>query len=107
MLGNSWFQLDHEAVLGVVVTQFSFVGHDAAHRQMFGTPAWNESTSSTLAGPFAGLNYGWRKDKHNRPHVAPNSEDPAPDVGPGLIAFTRDIAARRTTGLAGWFMRRQ
>ena len=106
-LGNSWFQLILAAVLGVVVTQFGFLGHDAAHRQMFQSAAWNEWTSRILAGVFAGLSYGWWKDKHNRHHVAPNQEDRDPDVGPGAIAFTRDIAARRTTGFPGWFMRRQ
>ena len=106
-LGNSWFQLILAAVLGVVVTQFGFLGHDGAHRQMFDSATWNEWTSRILAGVFAGLSYGWWKDKHNRHHVAPNQEDRDPDIGPGAIAFTRDIAARRSTGFPGWFMRRQ
>jgi fatty acid desaturase len=107
VLGNSWFQLILAGVLGVVVTQFGFLGHDGAHRQMFNSAAWNEWTSRLLAGVFAGLSYGWWKDKHNRHHVAPNQEDRDPDVAPGTIAFTRDIAARRSTGFPGWFMRRQ
>ena len=106
-LGNSWFQLILAAVLGVVVTQFGFLGHDGAHRQMFDSAAWNEWTSRILAGVFAGLSYGWWKDKHNRHHVAPNHEGRDPDVAPGAIAFTRDIAARRSTGFPGWFMKRQ
>jgi len=106
-LGNSWFQLILAAVLGVVVTQFGFLGHDGAHRQMFHSAAWNEWTSRILAGVFAGLSYGWWKDKHNRHHVAPNQEGRDPDVAPGAIAFTRDIAARRSTGFPGWFMKRQ
>ena len=106
-LGNSWFQLILAAVLGVVVTQFGFLGHDSAHRQMFESAAWNEWTSRILAGLFAGLSYGWWKDKHNRHHVAPNQEGRDPDVAPGAIAFTRDIATRRSTGFPGWFMRRQ
>jgi fatty acid desaturase len=106
-LGNSWFQLILAAVLGVVVTQFGFLGHDGAHRQMFDSPAWNEWTSRILAGVFAGLSYGWWKDKHNRHHVAPNQEGRDPDVAPGAIAFTREIAARRSTGFPGWFMKRQ
>lgn len=107
VLGNSWFQLILAAVLGVVVTQFGFLGHDSAHRQMFDSAAWNEWTSRILAGAFAGLSYGWWKDKHNRHHVAPNQEGRDPDVAPGAIAFTRDIAARRSTGFPGWFMKRQ
>ena len=107
LLGNSWFQLVLAAILGVVITQFGFLGHEGAHRQMFESAAWNEWTSRLLAGIFAGLSYGWWKDKHNLHHVAPNQEDRDPDIAPGAIAFTRDIAARRTTGFAGWFMRRQ
>jgi len=107
VLGNSWFQLVLAAIFGVVVTQFGFLGHDASHRQMFESAAWNAWTARILAGVFAGLSYGWWKDKHNRHHVAPNQEDRDPDVGPGAIAFTRDIAARRTTGFPGWFMKRQ
>ena len=106
-LGNSWFQLVLAAVLGVVVTQFGFLGHDGSHRQMFNSAAWNEWTSRILAGVFAGLSYGWWKEKHNRHHVAPNQEGRDPDVAPGAIAFTRDIAAQRSTGFPGWFMKRQ
>ncbi len=106
LLGNSWFQLLLAAALGIVVTQFGFLGHDAAHHQIFSSAAWSEWTSRLLAGVFAGLSYGWWKAKHNRHHAAPNQEARDPDIAPGAIAFTRAIAARRT-GLAGWFVRRQ
>jgi fatty acid desaturase len=107
LLGNSWFQLVLAAALGVVVTQFGFLGHDAAHRQMFRSSAWNEWAARVLSGVFAGLSYSWWRDKHNRHHANPNREGEDPDVGPGAIAFTRDIASQRTTGFAGWFVRRQ
>jgi len=67
-LGNSWFQLIIAGFLGVLSTQFGFLGHDAAHRQMFRSAAWNEWTARVLAGVFAGLSYGWWRDKHNRHH---------------------------------------
>jgi fatty acid desaturase len=106
-LGNSWFQLVLAAALGLVMTQFGFLGHDAAHLQMFDSAAWNEWTSRLLSAVFAGLSYGWWKDKHQRHHAAPNHEGRDPDIGPGAIAFTRDIAAGRSTGFPGWFMKRQ
>lgn len=106
-LGNSWFQPLLAVVLGVLMTQFGFLGHDAAHRQIFRSAAWNDWTSRLLGGVFAGMSYGWWKDKHNRHHAAPNQEGRDPDIGPGAIAFTRDIAARRTGGFAGWFVKRQ
>ena len=34
LLGDSWFQLLLAGALGIVVTQFGFLGHDASHRQM-------------------------------------------------------------------------
>ena len=54
LLGNTWFQLLLAAALGVVVTQFGFLGHDAAHRQIFRSPAWNEWTSRVIAGSSPG-----------------------------------------------------
>ena len=107
LVGNSWWQLALAAVFGVVVTQFGFLGHDAAHQQMFRSPTWNDWTARTLAGCFAGLSYAWWQAKHNRHHAAPNREGHDPDIGPGAIAFTRDIAESRTTGFAGWFVKRQ
>ncbi len=107
MVGNSWFQIVLAVLLGVIVTQFGFLGHDAAHQQMFRSPAWNEWTSRLLAGVGAGLSYAWWRDKHNRHHAAPNREGHDPDIAAGAIGFTPAIVASRTTGFAGWFVKRQ
>ncbi len=106
-LGNSWFQLVLAAALGVVVTQFGFLGHDAAHRQVFTSAAWNAWTARILAGGFAGLSFAWWRAKHNMHHRGPNLEGYDPDIGPGAIAFTPGIVAQRQAGFAGWFVRRQ
>ncbi|MFD1827466.1 MULTISPECIES: fatty acid desaturase family protein [Mumia] len=106
LLGNSWWQLALAAVLGLVVTQFGFLGHDAAHRQLFTSGRANAWAARILAGAFAGLSYGWWRGKHNKHHAAPNQEGRDPDIAPGAIAFTRDIVESRT-GFAGWFARRQ
>jgi fatty acid desaturase len=106
-LGDSWLQLLLAGALGVVVTQFGFLGHDAAHRQMFSSKAWNAWTARILAGGFAGLSFGWWRAKHNRHHRSPNLEGYDPDIGPGAIAFTPAIVAQRTGGITGWFVRRQ
>ena len=37
MVGNSWWQLAVAAFLAVVFTQIGFLGHDAGHRQIFGS----------------------------------------------------------------------
>lgn len=106
ILGNSWFQLLLAAALGVVVTQFGFLSHDGAHRQIFRSAAWNAWAARLLGGGFAGLSYGWWRTKHNRHHAAPNQAGRDPDIGAGAIAFTPDIVSSRS-GFAGWFTRHQ
>ena len=104
-LGNSWFQLVVAGALGILMTQFGFLGHDAAHRQMFRSAAWNDWASRIMAG-FAGLSYGWWKGKHNRHHAAPNQEGKDPDIARGTLAFTAALAEERT-GFGAWFTARQ
>jgi fatty acid desaturase len=106
-LGNSWFVLICAGLLGVVIAQFGFLGHDGAHRQIFNSAAWNDWTSRLLSGAFIGLSYGWWKTKHNRHHAAPNQVSRDPDIESGVLAFTPEIAAERRTGIAGWVVRRQ
>lgn len=105
-LGDSWWQLALAGVLALVSTQFGFLGHDTAHRQVFASHHWNAWTSRVLSGLFAGLSYGWWTGKHNKHHNAPNQEGKDPDIAPGVLAFTPEIAASRT-GFAAWFARRQ
>jgi fatty acid desaturase len=107
LLGDSWLQLLLAAALGVLMTQFGFLGHDAAHRQIFASARWNEWTSRILGGVFAGMSYGWWRAKHNKHHAAPNRAGHDPDIAPGVFSFTAEGAARRTHGVGGWFVRRQ
>jgi fatty acid desaturase len=106
LLGDSWLQLGVAALLAVVVAQFGFLGHDAAHRQIFASPRWNEWSARLMSGVFAGLSYGWWTHKHNRHHGAPNQEGKDPDIDPGVLAFTPAVAQART-GAAAWWTRRQ
>ena len=100
LLGNSWFQLILAGILAVVVTQFGFLGHDGAHRQIFASHRWNEWVARVLSGAFAGLSYSWWSSKHNRHHGAPNQEGKDPDIAPGALAFTPAVAESRTGTLA-------
>jgi fatty acid desaturase len=95
-VGNSWFQLVLAGLLAAVVTQFGFLGHDGAHRQIFASHGWNEWVARILSGAFAGLSYSWWSSKHNRHHGSPNQEGKDPDIAPGALAFTPSIAAERT-----------
>jgi fatty acid desaturase len=106
MVGDSWWQLAIAAGLAVVMSQLGFLGHDAAHRQIFVSPRWNEWMARVLSGALTGLSYGWWLRKHNRHHSAPNQEGRDPDIDSGVLALTPSTAAGRK-GFAGWFTRRQ
>jgi len=106
VIGNSWWQLVPAALLAVISTQFGFLGHDMAHRQVFGSVGWNTWTGRVLSGLFAGLSYGWWRGKHNKHHNAPNQQGKDPDIAAGVLAFTPAQAAPRT-GMAARFTRRQ
>jgi fatty acid desaturase len=105
-LGDSWFQLLVAASLAVVLVQFGFLGHDAAHRQIFASQRWNEWTARVVSGLFSGLSYRWWVSKHNRHHLNPNKEGADPDLAPGAFAFT-PAAAQRRRGLSRWLARWQ
>ena len=107
LLGDSWFQLILAGALGVVLTQFGFLGHDGAHRQIFRSPRWNEWMSRVFAGVFAGMSYGWWRAKHNPHHAAPNQEGRDPDIAPGIVAFTPDALTRRRSRITSWLGHRQ
>jgi fatty acid desaturase len=98
LLGDSWFQLILAAVLGLVISQFGFLGHDGAHRQIFASAAWNDWSSRIISGAFVGLSFGWWKGKHSRHHAAPNQIDRDPDIASGVLAFSPEAASSRT----GW-----
>ena len=78
------------------MAQFGFLGHDAAHRQIFSSPRWNDWAARVLSGAFTGLSLTWWKGKHTRHHAAPNQEGRDPDIAPGLLAFTPAIAESRS-----------
>ncbi|GAC00556.1 putative fatty acid desaturase [Gordonia namibiensis NBRC 108229] len=106
LLGDTWWQIVPAALLAVVSTQFGFLGHDGAHRQMFASAGANEWNARILAAAGAGLSFHWWRNKHNRHHKAPNQVGTDPDIADGPIAFVPTVAAERT-GLYGWFTRHQ
>lgn len=106
LLGATWFQLILAALLGIVMAQLGFLGHEAAHQQIFISRGWNEWVSRVLAGLFTGLSYGWWVDKHSRHHANPNKERADPDAEPGVLSFTPGGTDQRT-GLAATLGRYQ
>jgi fatty acid desaturase len=106
LLGDTWWQLVLAGLLGVVMAQFAFLGHEAAHQQIFASRSWNEWTGRVIAGLFNGLSYGWWVDKHGRHHGNPNKVRSDPDVRAGVVSFTPDVTDERT-GLAARLTRYQ
>ena len=60
LLGDSWYQPLIAAGLGVLFTQFAFIGHEAAHRQVFAAGPANDRFARLLATGFVGISLGCR-----------------------------------------------
>ena len=106
LLGESWLQLLMAGALGVVLTQFAFLGHEASHRQIFTSGKANDRSGRILANGFAGISYGWWMSKHTRHHGNPNQVGKDPDIAPDTVSFV-EADAEKMRGLARWITRRQ
>jgi len=106
LLGDSWFQLLVAAGLGVLLTQFAFLAHEAAHRQVFASGPANDRAGRAIATGIVGISYQWWMSKHSRHHGNPNKLGKDPDIEMDTISFHEDSAAAQR----GWraaFTRRQ
>jgi fatty acid desaturase len=99
LLGNTWWQLAVAAFLAIMFTQVGFLGHDAGHRQIFGSRRSNYVLGILLGNLGIGLSYGWWVSKHNRHHAHPNTEGEDPDIMLSVLAFT-STQARASQGVA-------
>jgi fatty acid desaturase len=106
-IGDSWWQLVSAAVLAVLMTQIAFLGHDAAHRQIFKSGRRNDWTSLVVANLLVGISYGWWQSKHTRHHAKPNVEGADPDIASSAIAFTPTMATRHRSRLMRWVVAHQ
>ncbi len=109
-IGDSWWQLANAFVLAIVMTQVAFLGHDAAHRQIFKSGRWNDWVSLIVATLLVGISYGWWRSKHNRHHANPNRVGADPDINLAAIAMTPAMATRHQSPLMrklvahqGWY----
>ncbi|MPV36801.1 fatty acid desaturase family protein [Georgenia subflava] len=107
LIGDTWWQMGTAVVLALLMTQIAFLGHDAAHRQIFVSGRWNEWVSLIVINLFAGMGLGWWNRKHNKHHAAPNKLDADPDIESGVLAFTPEGAAGRKTRLTRWLTTKQ
>jgi fatty acid desaturase len=105
LLGDSWWQLFVAAYLAIVFTQFGFMGHDAGHRQIFGSRRANDLVGHAH-GAITGFSYQWWVGKHNRHHANPNHEDEDPDIDIPALAFSQEQALNKR-GLFRWVAKYQ
>ncbi|GAA3705045.1 acyl-CoA desaturase [Zhihengliuella alba] len=106
LIGHSWFQLLIAGFVGILLTQMAFVGHEAAHRQVFKSHKTNEWVGLVLANLVVGLSFAWWNNKHNKHHANPNTIGHDPDIEDPVVAFTpQQFATRR--GPLRWIAKRQ
>lgn len=106
-LGDSWWQLLLAAALGLVLAQFGYVAHEAAHREVFESGKANDAVGRVIANLVAGISYsGWRSG-HNRHHANPNLLGKDPSVRKGVFVYTPEDAASRRSAASRWYTRRQ
>jgi fatty acid desaturase len=106
-IGDSWLQLISAGVLAVLLTQIAFLGHDAAHRQIFKSGHWNDWVSMIVANLLVGISFGWWQSKHTRHHARPNTEGADPDIALSAIAMTPAMANRHRNPVLRWLVARQ
>ena len=94
LLGDSWFQLLLAALMGIVLTQFAFLAHEASHRQVFESGPANDRAGRWLANAVVGISYSWWMSKHSRHHAHPNQVGRDPDIEPDFIVFQKEHAAK-------------
>ncbi|XBH21466.1 acyl-CoA desaturase [Jonesiaceae bacterium BS-20] len=106
LLGDSWFQLLIAAGLAVILTQISFITHEAAHRQVFTSGPTNDRVGRILANAFVGISYQWWMNKHTKHHANPNTVGKDPDIDMEALSFTTEQAQVKT-GFMKWLVERQ
>ena len=106
LMGRSWFQLILAGVLGLILTQFAFLAHEAAHKQILASGPANDRLGRFLGTFVIGMSYAWWLNKHNRHHANPNQLGKDPDIAFDTISFTEEDAARQK-GFLAWITRRQ
>lgn len=105
-IGDSWWQMFTAVGFAVIFTQTAFLGHDAAHRQIFRSGKWNDWASLILGG-FVGMSYGWWQHKHTRHHANPNQIGADPDIDLPVVAFTPEQAAQDRAAFFRWIIAHQ
>jgi len=106
LIGESWFQLLMAVALGLVLTQFAFLGHEASHRTVFRSGTANDVLGKFMSTFVVGMSYQWWMNKHSRHHANPNTVGKDPDINPDVIMFRAEDAVH-AKGLIKQIVKRQ
>lgn len=92
LVGASWWTLAVAAFLAVTSAQVALVAHDLAHRQVFRSNRTSRRAGLVAGNLVIGMSYGYWMHKHTAHHANPNHDDLDPDVGPGVLVWSREAA---------------
>jgi fatty acid desaturase len=92
VIGSSWWTLAVAAFLAVAFAQVALVAHDLAHRQVFRSNRAGARAGLVAGNLGIGMSYGYWMVKHTKHHANPNHDDLDPDVGPGVLVWSREAA---------------
>ncbi len=105
-LGDSGWQVLVAVAVGLLLTQFAFLGHEASHRQVFRSKKANDVFGGIVATCVVGISYSWWMNKHTRHHANPNRIGHDPDIDADTIVFQPEQAGGKGR-LYSWFLRHQ
>lgn len=107
MLNDSLWQLGVAFVLALILGQVMFLGHDAAHSQIFKSNKYNNAASLIIANFYAGMSFGWWNHKHSRHHAKPNQVNADPDINSDVILFHTQSLTETKKGFKSWLFKNQ
>ena len=82
LLGDTWYQLLMAAALGIILTQFAFLAHEASHRQVFESGKANDLVGRMLKA-FPGVIKGVKGEFYPcKPDIFEMTYEPAKQTNP-------------------------
>jgi fatty acid desaturase len=87
-----WLECVVALFFAFVTTQLGFVGHDAGHRQPFGSTRLNDLSGLFHGNLLVGMSFSWWLEKHNAHHAKPNEIDSDPDIDIPMLSFSPEEA---------------
>ncbi|GAA4267469.1 acyl-CoA desaturase [Frondihabitans peucedani] len=106
LLGDSWFQLLIAAGIGIIFTQYAFLAHETAHRQVFESGKTSDRVGRVLASGIVGMSYSWWTSKHTKHHGNPNTIGRDTDIEYDTVSFLEQDAVKQK-GLSRLFTQKQ